>query len=94
MRRERIYKIEISASSKRELVKLERRISHLDYQGLVEAIENLAVDARPFSVKQLKIRENTFRIRISNFRIIYQVRNKESLVLVIKVARRIEDTYD
>lgn len=61
------------------------------------AILALADDPRPSSVRELVDADDLWRIRLridgSPWRVVYQVRDPERLVVVTRVARRDEGTY-
>lgn len=88
-----MYRLIIESLAERELAKLERRMSDSDFQHLVEAIENLTIEPRPQGVKKLRGRETSYRIRVGNYRVIYEIRDKQLVVLVVRVSRRNESTY-
>ncbi|MDO9334416.1 MAG: type II toxin-antitoxin system RelE/ParE family toxin [Dehalococcoidales bacterium] len=89
-----MYDIKTTPFAERNIEKLKKRTSIEDFERIRSAIRNLAQEPQPQGAIKLKKRENTYRIRIGKFRIIYQIRDKEMLVLVVKVARRTESTYD
>jgi len=76
------------------------RRAHHEYDKLPEAdrdridasLDHLKAEPRPPGVK--KLRGNIYRVREGDWRIIYAVFDKNRLVLVGKIARRAEDTYD
>jgi mRNA interferase RelE/StbE len=57
---------------------------------MASAFAALAADPRPFGVKKLSADEDLFRIRVGDYRIIYQIRDKELIVLVVKIGHRRE----
>ncbi|MCA1608607.1 MAG: type II toxin-antitoxin system RelE/ParE family toxin, partial [Acidobacteria bacterium] len=58
----------------------------------VEALSLLAQN--PYSellnVKKLRVPEDVFRFRIGDYRVLYEIRNKQLVVLVIKIGHRRE----
>ncbi len=56
----------------------------------VGAIDGLADDPRPTSVKKLKTTANIFRIRIGDYRVRYQVDDEVHKVVVLAVKHRRE----
>jgi mRNA interferase RelE/StbE len=79
------YAIEFVPSAKRQLQKLPREIQ----LKLNQRIGSLASDPRPIGSKKLKGSE-LWRIRFSDYRVIYEVRDKILVVLVVRVAHRRE----
>jgi mRNA interferase RelE/StbE len=57
------------------------------------AIDKLADDPRPFGYKKLVDEEALYRIRVGNYRIIYEIHDRVLLIVVLRLARRREDTY-
>jgi mRNA interferase RelE/StbE len=55
-------------------------------------IEGLAQNPRPPDCKKLKDMDDLYRVRVGDYRIIYQVKDEEVLVLVVRVAHR-KDAY-
>ena len=83
-----MYRIETPrARIKREL----RSIPPKDRERVIEAIEALQEDPRPYGIVQLE--PNVYRLRVGDYRVIYKVFDKEQLVLIGRVARRSEKTY-
>ena len=68
------------------------KLSPEDQDRIEAALDRLSDNPRPAGVK--KIRGNIYRIRSGDWRIIYAVFDKDKLVLVGKIARRAEDSYD
>jgi mRNA interferase RelE/StbE len=79
------YRIELRPAAVRELKALPRRIQ-TSIKGRIDA---LADDPRPRGVKKLSD-EDLYRIRVGNYRVIYQIRDKVLLVVVVKVGHRRE----
>ena len=80
------YAIEFVPSAKRQLQKLPREIQ----LKLNQRIGSLASDPRPIGSKKLKGSDELWRIRFSDYRVIYEVRDKILVVLVVRVAHRRE----
>jgi len=53
-------------------------------------IDGLATNPRPPGAKKLKGVAEAWRIRIGDFRIVYEIRDRILLVLVVRVAHRRE----
>ncbi|MBC8234650.1 type II toxin-antitoxin system RelE/ParE family toxin [bacterium] len=78
------YTIEISNAAKREFRRLSR-----DVQGRMRAIiDSLADDPRPSGVRKLTHPPDTYRIRVGQYRIIYQIDDSVELVLIIAAGPR------
>ena len=57
---------------------------------IVIAIQDLAEDPIPAGCSKLKGRNDTYRIRIGNYRVIYSVNSGELIILIVRVAHRKE----
>jgi len=82
-----VYHLKLTSGARRQLDRIQTR----DVERIGEAIRNLADNPRP--PRTVKLRGQLYRIRIGDWRIIYEVIDKESLVTIGKVVRRSEDTY-
>lgn len=84
------YRVAITASAKKELDRLPAKVA----ERCIEALSFLAIN--PFSevlhVKKLRGPEALYRVRVGDYRIVYEVQKKVLLVLVIKVGHR-SDVY-
>ena len=88
-----MYRIEVSPAADRDLERLKRRIQRLDFERLRTAVGNLADDPRPHGVRKIKGAETAYRIRVGDYRVVYEVYDRDSLVLILQVVRRTETTY-
>jgi mRNA interferase RelE/StbE len=61
-------------------------------ERLLVAIEGLENEPRPSGCKKLEGALGAYRVRVGDFRIIYQVRDGELVVLVLKIGNR-RDVY-
>lgn len=77
------YKIEIKASARKELRKLDSRVR----KRVVEAIADLADVPRPDGCKKLKAVDG-YRIRVGDYRVVYTVDDGLITVVVVKVGPR------
>ena len=68
------------------------RIVSKDYLVIAEAISNLIPQPRPPGVKKL-VQSGLWRIRVGRYRVVYSIDDEERNVLIVRVARRTEDTY-
>lgn len=67
-----------------------RKLDKLTARRLLEAIDGLAIDPRPPGCIQLKGGGGEFRIRVGNYRVVYDVQDDELVVLVLRVGHRRE----
>ena len=80
------YAIEFVPSAKRELHKLPRDLQ----LKLNQRIDSLSIEPRPRGSKKLKGATELWRIRVGDYRVVYEVRDKILVVLVVRVAHRRE----
>ena len=64
-----------------------------DFERLRNAIRSLAGEPRPQGVRKIRGAEKACRIRVGNYRVVYDVYDTDNLVLILQVARRSETTY-
>lgn len=83
-----MYEIILTRRTHREYNKL----SPADLERIDAALDRLKTNPRPPGNK--KIRGNIYRFRIGDWRVIYAIFDKDRLVLVGKIARCSEDTYN
>ncbi len=82
------YEIVFSRKAIKELAKIPTQ-----YEEAIKAhIDELAENPRPFGYIQMK-GEDAFRVRVGNYRIIYEIQDDILLVYVIRIAHR-KDVYD
>ena len=55
---------------------------------IVQRLEELQDDPFPSGVVKLRGRKDTYRTRVGDYRILYEVRREEGLVLVEKIDHR------
>lgn len=83
-----MYRVEASSTRiKREL----HSIPLHDRERVIKVIEALKENPRPHGIVQLE--HNVYRLRIGEYRVIYKVFDREQLVIIGRVARRSEKTY-
>ncbi len=82
------YQIQLSRSAERQL----ERFSPELRQRISSHITVLREEPRPFGSIRVKGRKDAFRIRVGDYRILYEVQDELLLVLVLKIAHR-SDVY-
>ena len=81
-----MYSIEFDKSVKKTLSKLPNEV----IKKILDAIAELADNARPNGCKKLQSKGDSYRIRVGNYRIIYEINDDELLVLVVEIGDRKE----
>lgn len=82
------YRIELKPKAAKQLADLPQA----DRRRVAGRIDALADDPRPPSAKKLKGVRGLYRLRAGRYRILYQVRRKVLLVLVLRIQHR-RDVY-
>ena len=67
-----------------------RKLDRPTARRMLDAIEELAIDPRPPRCIQLKGGSGEYRVRIGDYRIIYEVHDGELVVLVLRLGHRRE----
>ena len=83
-----LYTVEYSRKAAQQLRKLPRDIQ----KRLKPHIEALSQNPRPRGVKKLRGFKNFYRIRVSDYRVIYKIEDKRLVVIIMEVAYR-RDAY-
>lgn len=79
-------RIEWRTSAVRELRKLDRQV----VPQIIHAIGALALDPLPRRCRKLRSGERTYRIRVGDYRVVYEFFEKESIVEISRVRHRRE----
>jgi len=78
------YEVRLSKRANRELALLEQSTR----SRVVARLEELGDDPFPRGAIKLQGREGVYRIRVGDYRVLYEVFRKEGLVLVDKIDHR------
>jgi mRNA interferase RelE/StbE len=79
------YQISITRKSQKELANLPTK----DYESVKTDIKDLASSPRPQGCKKLSGREG-WRIKVGDYRVIYEIDDKEKIVTVLHIGHRRE----
>lgn len=82
------YKIVIERRAQKDLDKLQRNIFLL----IASKIRSLEIEPRPAGTKKLKTQYGDFRLRIGDYRILYEISDTERIIKVFRVKHR-KDVY-
>jgi mRNA interferase RelE/StbE len=80
------YSIWFTSRARRDLKGLARAVQ----QRLRTHIDRLAVNPIPAGAKKLHGDEPYYRIRVGDYRLVYQIDGKELVVIVVKIGHRRE----
>ncbi|MEH2170320.1 MAG: type II toxin-antitoxin system RelE/ParE family toxin [Nostoc sp.] len=80
------YEVKFSKVAKKQFRKLP-----LDVQQRIQTkINDLAIEPRPNGVKKLQGDDTSYRVRVGDYRVVYEVDDDVLIVTVIKVGHRSE----
>ncbi|MGG6265745.1 type II toxin-antitoxin system RelE family toxin [Leptolyngbya sp. AN03gr2] len=83
------YEVGFSSTALRQFRKLREEVQI----AITEQVETLADNLRPEGCKKLKGDKDLYRIRVlKNYRVVYQIQDKQLIITVIKVGHR-RDIY-
>jgi mRNA interferase RelE/StbE len=78
------YSVLIDSRAQKEIASLDKDAQ----RRVVTKIESLANNPRPNGVDKMEGNDELYRVRVGDFRIIYQIRDRELIVLVMRVGHR------
>jgi mRNA interferase RelE/StbE len=78
------YEIQLTPVAVREL----RRLSNPLQKRLGGAIERLRSEPRPSGVKKLQGEDGLYRVRVGEYRIVYEIRDALLIVVVVRIGSR------
>lgn len=81
-----LYTVKFTHHAARSFRKLSRDVQ----TRLSPSIESLKDNPRPPGSEKLKGSDDAYRIRVGDYRILYEVRDKELIVYIIETGRRRE----
>ena len=76
----------VTKQAKKDLEKIPKKI----YQRISEDIFLLAENPFPLNSKKLHSEDSFYRMRIGDYRVVYQLNVKERIIIVTKVKHRID----
>lgn len=82
------YRVEVTTAAARQITTIPRLVR----DRMLDAIEDLADDPRPHGSKKLVGEKTAWRIRLGDYRIIYDVVDDTPTVTVVRAAHR-RDAY-
>lgn len=83
------YRVALTTSAEREL----RRLTGPLVARLMTRLERLAADPRPAGCRKLQGGDREWRIRVGDYRIIYEINDRACTVDVTRIAHR-RNVYD
>ena len=83
-----LYRVELAKRVQRDLRKLPVGLQ----ERLVSRIEMLGDNPRPRGVRKLAGEKNAYRIRVGDYRILYEIRDDVLVVIIVRIGHR-SDVY-
>lgn len=80
------YRIEFTSLAWRDFFKLEQEVQN----RLRSKIDALAREPRPSGIQKLEGRESRYRLRVGDYRVIYEIHDEVLLVLIVRIGHRRE----
>lgn len=80
------YRIEVKRPANRELEDLEPRLA----RRILASIETLSSQPRPRQSRKLVGSENSYRLRVGEYRVLYQIDDGNRLISVVAIGHRRE----
>lgn len=82
------YIVEISGAARKQI----KRMPKTEKKKILDKIDSLSDNPRPFGYKKLFYYTEYFRVRVGNYRIIYTISDRKLLVIIAEVTDR-RDAY-
>ena len=79
-----MFELEYTKAARKDL----RKLDQVPRARIGEAIDGLASDPHPPGSRKMIGSEALFRIRVGDYRVIYEVRNEVLTIFIIKVGHR------
>lgn len=81
-----MYRVEFTAAAQKDILSIPGFVRN----RMEIAVEQLQVNPRPEGSKKLKGRENTYRIRLGDYRILYSIGDRSKMLTVFRIRHRKE----
>ncbi|AEG01822.1 type II toxin-antitoxin system RelE family toxin [Methylomonas methanica] len=82
------YRIEFKQGVEKDLAKIPKALA----LKILDRIAALSEEPRPDGCKKLKGSENTYRIRVNDYRVVYSIIDQKLVIQIIKIGHR-KDIY-
>ncbi len=70
-----------------------RRLDKKEQKKIIAVAESLASNPRPYGYKKLVDKEILYRVRVGNYRIIYEIFDNILVINILQIKKRNERTY-
>lgn len=85
----KVYVVQLTKAADKELGRLPKQVG----DRVLERLRGLVTEPRPHDSKKLVGTDNTYRIRVGDYRVVYEIDDDKVLVLIIRIRHR-KDAYD
>lgn len=79
-----MYDVYIESAAERDIKRLPEEIVH----RFIARLRNLSKDPRPDGCRKIARSKSDWRIRVGNYRIIYEINDKEKAVRIMRILHR------
>lgn len=80
------YTVEFSTAARRQFRKLPRNVQTI----IQHEVDALADEPRPHGVEKMSGEDNAYRVRVGDYRIVYEIHDAVLVVVVVRVGHRRE----
>ena len=84
----KVYQVQLTRTAEKELEGLPKQAA----DRILSRIRGLGAEPRPRDCKKLVGQKNAFRIRVGDYRVVYEIHDDKVIVLVIRIRHR-KDAY-
>ena len=81
-----MYEVYLERAAEQDL----KRLSSKDFQRIISKIKALAKSPRPTGCRKLFSSKSDWRIRVGDYRIVYEIDDREEVVRVMRIRHRRE----
>lgn len=82
------YHVELAPSAASQFKKIDKQFK----DRIGQKLDSLEKNPRPHGVEKLEGEDSLYRVRVGDYRIVYQLFDRKLLVLVVRIAHR-RDVY-
>ncbi len=83
------YEVYLERAAEQDL----KRLSAINFKRIIPRIQALTENPRPVGCRKISGSKNDWRIRVGDYRVIYEVEDEKKIVRVMRVKHRREAYY-
>lgn len=88
----RMFELFFSNKAEKELRNLDRKLLE-KISALLEVLKDSPLPIKEYDLKKISGTENLYRVRLSDYRVVYSVYWNDKRVNILKIERRGDSTY-